>query len=135
MTVDHTPPTRGEAERDAAVDQANRRIWWSNHDNLHLLAEWMHNVVHEDYSYDLGNILEMLEKPWHWTDEFIQAVEHEASDNEEPVANTIARRLGAPRTTVEILAIDDEVVDFLAKAIEDSGAYVEEDMFRDGGER
>jgi hypothetical protein len=111
-------PSRGEAARDFAVDQANTRMWWTDHHNLHMMAEWMHSTIHVDHCYDLANILEMLEKPWHWTDEWISACEEEASENEEPVGNVIARRLGATKLTITIIEVpDDEPV-------------VDEDMFR-----
>ena len=96
-------PTRGEAERDAAIDEANRRCWWTDHHNLLLLAQDQN---------DLQLVLDMLEKPWHYTDEWIMACEHEAVEHDEPVTNVIARRLGAAKLTIEIIEVpDDEPTD------------------------
>ncbi len=96
-------PSRGEAERDFAIDQANTRMWWTDHHNLHLVAEHLN---------DLSQVLEVLDKPWHWTEEFIAACEVEAGEHEEPVQNVIARRLNATKLTITIIEIpDDEPVD------------------------
>lgn len=92
-------PSRAEAERDAAIDQANTRMWWSDHHNLHLVAEHLG---------EFGPLLEVLDKPWHWTEEFIAACEVEAGEHDEPVGNTIARRLGATKLTITIIEVPDE---------------------------
>jgi hypothetical protein len=66
-----------------AVDAANTRGWWSNHENLHFLCEYLNGPMNEtEIILDVSSVLEILEKPWHFTEEFVKAVEQYVRDSE-----------------------------------------------------
>jgi hypothetical protein len=56
------------AFRNEVVGFADEHLWWEDRMNLHLLAEWMWET------HDRTNIVPMLEKPWKYTDSFVDAV-------------------------------------------------------------
>ena len=45
--------------------------WWEDQENILLLAQWM-----ADEGYEARALVEMLEKPWHWDDEWCECVKH-----------------------------------------------------------
>src|SRR5215467_14404956 len=92
MTVDHTPPSRGEAEFDAFIERADRAQWWLNRNNLHLTAEY---IVHEDLPETVTNIVDMLETPWSYTAEFVNGCDWEATEHEVPLVRVLNARLAA----------------------------------------
>ena len=76
-------PSRGELAFQAAVDNANKRTWWADHTNIHFLFEYLHGPENTtEIIFDVDSALEIIEKPWHFTDEFVKAVEQYVIDIE-----------------------------------------------------
>lgn len=76
-------PSKGELAFQAAVDNANRRLWWGDHTNIHFLCEYLNGPDNStEVTLDVSTMLEILEKPWHFTDEFVKAVEQYVTDTE-----------------------------------------------------
>jgi hypothetical protein len=44
-------------------------LWYADHRNLHLVATFMG----QEEGADIAEILDMLDKPWHYDDEFARA--------------------------------------------------------------
>lgn len=94
-------PSRGELALQEAVDNANKRAWWSDHNNIHFLMEYLNGPENDtEVIFDVSSALEIIEKPWHFTDEFIKAVEQYVKDTEgDPSAfdYELGKMLGVPR--------------------------------------
>lgn len=44
-------------------------LWYADHRNLHLVA----NFMGQEEGADIAEILDMLDKPWHYDEEFAKA--------------------------------------------------------------
>ena len=102
-------PSKGELALQEAVDNANRRTWWADHQNIHFLVEYLHGPMNttDTYALDVSDVLDILEKPWHFTEEFVHAMIQYTSDNELDFDYEMARSLGATRVTVQVIEVPD----------------------------
>ena len=62
-------PSRGALAFQFAVDEAYDARWWETHDNVVVTAYWM--ATNGFLAHDLALL---IEKPWKWTDEYVQAM-------------------------------------------------------------
>jgi len=140
MTIDHTPPSKGEAEFDAAVDKAYEARWWETHDNVTITAYWMA----EDGGYSTSDMALLVEKPWKFTDAYIRAeaqVEEDGTPfDEDPMPPTFNEMLEAERSEA-FATIDGEVEAFVSRyvvfitqdgtrIVDTEGEWTEEDIKR-----
>jgi hypothetical protein len=121
---DRTPPTKGEADRDAAIDEAYDARWWERHDNMVSTADWM-----ADNGYEAKDVALLVEKPWKFTDEFISACEDYAGEVDQPVQQVLARWLGTRTVEVWHYADEEPPVDE-TQALPEAGYEPDEDAQR-----
>jgi hypothetical protein len=96
-------------ENHDAVELANHREWWRDHSNLHQAALWIRENDAAWTENGGENVMDMLEKPWKFTPEFVSACEWQATENDEPLSAVLSAALDHlpdTETTADLDAID-----------------------------